>query len=53
MCGALTFQFFSNYTPDKTLMKLTSHIPASELAFENGNHKFLISEIIDFLDKKV
>ena len=33
-------------------MALISHIPASELAFEIDNHKFLISEIIDFLDKK-
>ena len=33
-------------------MALISHIPVSELAFENGNHRFLISEIIDFSDKK-
>ena len=33
-------------------MALISHIQASELAFENGNHKFLISEIIDISDKK-
>ena len=33
-------------------MAVTSHIPASESAFENGNHTFLISEIIDFPDKK-
>ena len=37
---------FSNYTPDKT------HISASELAFENGNRKFLISEILNISDKK-
>ena len=33
-------------------MAVISHIPASELAFENGNHKFLISEILDFPDKE-
>ena len=33
-------------------MALISHIQASELAFENGNRKFLISEILDFPDKK-
>ena len=33
-------------------MVLISHIMASELAFENGNRKFLISEILDFPDKK-
>ena len=33
-------------------MVLISHIPASVLAFENGNRKFLISEIINFSDKK-
>ena len=33
-------------------MVVISHIPASELAFENGNRKFLISEIHDFPDKK-
>ena len=33
-------------------MVLISHIPASELAFENGNRKILISEILDFSDKK-
>ena len=32
-------------------MVLISHIPASELAFENGNRKFLI-EMVDFSDKK-
>ena len=29
-------------------MVVISHIPASELAFENGNRKFLISKILDF-----
>ena len=33
-------------------MALISHMQASELAFENGNRKFLISEILDFPDKK-
>ena len=33
-------------------MAVISHIPASESAFENGNRKFLISEILDFPDKK-
>ena len=33
-------------------MAVISHIPASELAFENGNRKILISEILDFSDKK-
>ena len=33
-------------------MALISNIQASELAFENGNRKFLISEILDFSDKK-
>ena len=33
-------------------MMSLSHIPASELAFENGNRKFLLSEIIDISDKK-
>ena len=33
-------------------MVLKSHTQASELAFENGNRKFLISEILDFPDKK-
>ena len=33
-------------------MAFISYILASELAFENGNRKFLISEIIDFSDKK-
>ena len=33
-------------------MALISHIQASELAFENGNRKFLISEILDFSYKK-
>ena len=33
-------------------MALIAHIQASELAFENGNRKFLISEILDFPDKK-
>ena len=33
-------------------MAVISHIPASESAFENGNHTFLISEIINFPDKK-
>ena len=33
-------------------MAVISLIPASKLAFENGNHKFLISEILDFPDKK-
>ena len=33
-------------------MALISHIQASELAFENGNRKFLISEILNFSDKK-
>ena len=51
MWGALTFPF-SNYTPEKTWMALISHTPASELTFENGNCKFLVSEIIDFSDKK-
>ena len=32
-------------------MALISQIPASELAFKNGNHKFLFIEIIDFSDK--
>ena len=31
-------------------MALISHIMASELAFENGNRKFLISKILDFPD---
>ena len=33
-------------------MEVISHIPASESAFENGNRTFLISEIINFPDKK-
>ena len=33
-------------------MAVISHIPASESAFENGNRTFLISEIINFPDKK-
>ena len=33
-------------------MAIISHIPASELAFENGNRKFLISEIINFSTEK-
>ena len=33
-------------------MPLISHTPASEVAFENGNRKFLIRKIIDFSDKK-
>ena len=33
-------------------MALIYHIQASELAYENGNLKFLISEIINFSDKK-
>ena len=33
-------------------MAVISHIPASESAFQNGNHTFLISEIINFPDKK-
>ena len=33
-------------------MTVISHIPASESAFENGNRTFLISEIINFPDKK-
>ena len=33
-------------------MAVISHIPASESAFENGNRTFLISEILDFPDKK-
>ena len=33
-------------------MAVISHIPASESTFENGNRKFLISEILDFPDKK-
>ena len=33
-------------------MAVLSHIQASELAFENGNHKFLISKILSFPDKK-
>ena len=33
-------------------MALISHITTSELAFENGNHQFLINKIIDFSDKK-
>ena len=33
-------------------MALISHIQASELAFENGNRKFLISKILDFSDQK-
>ena len=33
-------------------MALIPHIPASELAFENGKHKFPISKIVDFSDKK-
>ena len=33
-------------------MALIFHIQASELAFENGNRKFLISEILDFPDKR-
>ena len=33
-------------------MASLSHIPASELAFENGNRKFLLSEIINISDKK-
>ena len=33
-------------------MALISHIQASELAFENGNRKFLISKSLDFPDKK-
>ena len=33
-------------------MAVISHIPASELAFENGNRKFLIGEILDFPDRK-
>ena len=34
-------------------MVLISHIQASELAFENGNRKFLISKILDFLGKNL
>ena len=33
-------------------MAVISHTPASESAFENGNRTFLISEIINFPDKK-
>ena len=33
-------------------MALISHTMASELAFDNGNRKFIISEIPDFPDKK-
>ena len=33
-------------------MSLISHIQASELTFENGNRKFLISEILDFPNNK-
>ena len=33
-------------------MALISHIPASELVFENGNRKFFICKIIDFSEKK-
>ena len=33
-------------------MAVISHIPASESAFENGNRTFLISEIINFPEKK-
>ena len=33
-------------------MALISHIQALELAFENGNRKFHISEILNFPDKK-
>ena len=33
-------------------MALISHITVYRLAFENGNYKFLKSEIIDFSDKK-
>ena len=33
-------------------MAVISHIPDSESAFENGNHTFLISEIVNFPDKK-
>ena len=33
-------------------MAVISDIPASESAFENGNRTFLISEIINFPDKK-
>ena len=33
-------------------MAIISHIPASESAYENGNRTFLISEIINFPDKK-
>ena len=33
-------------------MALISHIQVLEIAFENGTSKFLISEIIDFLDKE-
>ena len=32
-------------------MAVISHIPALELAFENGNRKFLISEILNFSAK--
>ena len=33
-------------------MALISHIPASELAFENGNRKLIIGKIIVFSNKK-
>ena len=33
-------------------MAVISHIPASESAFENGNRTFLISENINFPEKK-
>ena len=33
-------------------MAVISHIPASESAFENGNHTFFINEIINFPVKK-
>ena len=33
-------------------MSVISHILASESAFENGNRTFLLSEIINFPDKK-
>ena len=33
-------------------MASLSHIQASELAFENGNRKFLLSKIIDISDIK-